>query len=410
MSRSSNGVRARTGETPDVVVVGAGVMGLWTAIHLLDAGLGVTVVDAFGPGDARQTSSDETRISRASHGGDALYARWSRAALRAWIELGDEAGTPTFVPCGVAWFAHRDHGFEAASEAALRTLAIPVERLTLTEAADRWPIISTGDLAFVIHEPEAGALRARVGIRAAADAVRRRGGEIRLDRARPGAEVGDRLTDVVTDRGERISAGSFVFAAGPWLPSLFPDLVGNLISVTKQDVVHFGPVPGDGRFEADRLPAWIDYDEAIYGIPGIDGHGPKVPPDAYGPPFDPDAGDRIVDPASVRFVRDYLARRLPDLAGRPVIESRVCQYESTPDTHFLIDRHPALVNAWLVGGGSGHAFKQGPEIGRYAAALVTGGVPSNAPDDERFSLARDRRAGAGVRAGSDSARPVPATR
>jgi sarcosine oxidase len=398
---------SESGRPADLVVIGAGVMGLWTALRALESGRRVTIVDAFGPGDARATSSDETRISRASHGGDVFYTGWSRSALEAWIALGEEAGEATFVRTGVSWFAHRNDGFEASSEHTLRELGIPVERLSPAEVGRRWPTIATADLAFALFEPEAGVLRARAGIRAAARLFERRGGSIRIDRVRPGSTDGKRLLDVVTDAGERIAADSFVFAAGPWLPRLFPGLLGDLIAVTKQDVIHLGPAAGDRRFEADRFPAWIDYDEAIYGIPGIDGHGPKIPPDAYGRPFDPDTVDRMVDDTSVRTVRDYLARRIPDLAERPVTETRVCQYESTPDTHFVIDRHPELDNAWLVGGGSGHAFKHGPEIGRYVAGLLGDAKPANAPPDDRFALGRDRGSPAGLRAGSESPRPRP---
>jgi sarcosine oxidase len=398
---------SRGAAAPDLVIVGAGVMGLWTGLRALEARRRVTIVDAYGPGDARATSTDETRITRAAHGSDPFYARWSRTSLEAWIELGAEAGVQTFVPAGVTWFAHREDGFEAASERTLTDLGTPVERLLPAEIERRWPPITAADLAFALFEPEAGVLRARVGVAAAVRAFEAGGGIVRVDRVRPGRTVGARLVDVETDAGERIAAGSFVFAAGPWLPGLFAMILGDLISVTKQDVVHLGPAPGDRRFDAGSFPAWIDYDDAIYGIPGIDGHGPKIPPDAYGRAFDPDSADRVIDADSIRTVRAYLERRVPDLAGRPVVESRVCQYEATPDTHFVIDRHPELENAWLAGGGSGHAFKQAPEIGRYVAGLLDGGTPSNAPPDDRFRIDRDRRTAAGLRAGSDSPRPVP---
>jgi glycine/D-amino acid oxidase-like deaminating enzyme len=391
----------------DLVVVGAGVMGAWTALRALDAGHRVLLVDAFGPGDARGTSSDLTRISRASHGTDRFYPAWWRDSLEAWRELGDLAGEPLFVEAGVAWFASREDGFEATSERSLEELGIATERLSPEEARRRWPVVAADDLAFVLHEPGAGILRARRGVRAVTDVLGWRGGRLRVRRVRPGRLGGDRLLDLETDAGERIEADAFVFACGPWLPNLFPELVGGLVSVTKQDVIHLGPAPGDARFDAGHLPVWIDFEAAVYGIPGIDGHGPKIPPDSYGRPWDPDTEDRVVDAASVRTVREYLGRRIPDLASRPVVESRVCQYESTPDTHFILDRHPDLENVWLAGGGSGHAFKHGPEIGRYLVGLISGGTPPNAPPDDRFSITRDRRAGPGVRAGFDSPRPRP---
>jgi len=402
----SEGGSAGTGSV-DLVVVGAGVIGAWTALRALDAGHRVLLIDAFGPGDARQTSSDETRITRASHGSDAFYPGWWRESLDAWRALEEVAGDPIFVGTGVIWFAHRADGFEAASERTLRDLGIKAQRLAPAEARRRWPTLALDDLAFVLHEPDAGILRARRGVRAVTEVLGWRGGRLRIERVQPGRLGRDRLLDLETATGERIKADAYVFALGPWLPQVFPELMGDLISVTKQDVIHLGPAPGDTRFDAERFPAWIDYEGAMYGIPGLDGHGPKIPPDSYGRAFDPDSEDRVVDGSSIATVREYLSRRIPALAPRPVVESRVCQYEATPDTHFVLDRHPYLENVWLAGGGSGHAFKHGPEIGRYVVGLIAGGTPPNAPPDDRFSITRDRRAGAGVRAGSDTPRPTP---
>jgi sarcosine oxidase len=389
---------------PDLVVVGAGALGSWTALRAVRSGRSTVLVDAFGPGDPRATSSDASRIIRSSHGSDDFYARWARAGREAWIELGEEAGTPIFVETGVAWFAHREDGFEAASEATLTRLEIPVERLSPSEATARWPAVSPDDLAFVLHEPEAGVLRARRGVRAAAAAFEAHGGRLRIERVVPGAAAGSRLEAVITSAGERITAETFVFAAGPWLPKLFPDVVGQMISVTKQDVFYFGPEAGDRRFDADRLPAWVDFDGAIYGVPAIDRHGPKVAPDSYGPLFDPDTEDRLVDSDRLATTRQFLSVRMPGLGGRPVVESRVCQYESTADTHFLIDRHPAFDNVWLVGGGSGHGFKHAPEIARHVLGLLDGDRPT---PDHRFSIAGPRGPGLGLRSGSDSPRPHP---
>jgi sarcosine oxidase len=188
-----------------------------------------------------------------------------------------------------------------------------------------------------------------------------------------------------------------VFAAGPWLPELFPDLLGGRISVTKQDVMFLGPAPGDGRFNAEWLPCWVDSDGDAYGIPAVDGRGMKIAPDRPGPPFDPTRGERLVDPESVRLARAYAAVRFPDLAQAPVIETRVCQYEETADTHFILDRHPAYDNVWIAGGGSGHGFKHGPVIGSYLVSRLAG-APASA-EEARFSLAHERVAAPNMRLG-----------
>ncbi len=383
----------------DLVVVGAGTMGAWTARRGQQAGLDVTLIDAYGAGHPRATSGDETRIIRSSHGPDPFYTTWSRGAREAWIELGREIGEVIFVQCGALWFAHDPDGFEAASAATLTSLGIPVERLTPAEVAERWPQISTADLQSATFEPEAGLLMARRGVAAVAHRFVAEGGRFELGWAKPGRAEGRRLLDVETGDGGRHAAETFVFAAGPWLPRLFPRVLGDVIKVTKQDVVFVGPAAGDGRFDASRFPCFVDYDAAFYGIPAVDGRGLKLAPDRYGPVFDPSNGERIVDPESVRLARRYLAGRLPDLADAPVVETRVCQYETTPDTHFVIDRHPDFDNVWLVGGGSGHGFKHGPVIGRYVVDRIAGAVAG--PDESRFSLEHVRTPKPNMRTGAD---------
>jgi glycine/D-amino acid oxidase-like deaminating enzyme len=372
----------------DLVVVGAGVMGAWVALQAQRDGRRTTLIDAFGAGSARSTSGDETRIIRASHSDDPFYSRWSREALPAWNALAEASGEQLFVQAGVLWLAHEGGGWEAASEATLRGLSIPVERLSPAELTSRWPQFAANDLAFAVFEPEAGMLMARRGVIAVARAFAAAGGQFELAWAEPGAAHGRRLLEVTTSDGTRHAAAEFVFAAGPWLPRLFPDILGNLIRVTKQDVVFIGSPAGDGRFGADRLPCWLDSRAGFYGVPAVDGRGMKVGPDRYGPLFDPTSGERIVDPESVRLARRYLAWRFPDLAAAPVIETRVCQYETTPDSQFIIDRHPDFDNVWLVGGGSGHGFKHGPVIGRYVVGRLNGAAPG--AGEERFALDHNR--------------------
>jgi glycine/D-amino acid oxidase-like deaminating enzyme len=185
-----------------------------------------------------------------------------------------------------------------------------------------------------------------------------------------------------TGSGANIFAKQFVFACGPWLPKIFPAILGQLIHVTRQEVFFFGVPPGD-RFGPERMPAWIDFGDLAYGIPNLDQRGFKIAIDAHGPDFDPDTGDRTVSAESVAAVRGYLGRRMPELASSPVTETRVCQYENTSNGDFLIDRHPAFENVWIVGGGSGHGFKHGPAVGEHVAALISG----TAKVEPRFALA-----------------------
>jgi glycine/D-amino acid oxidase-like deaminating enzyme len=375
-----------------VVVVGAGVFGSWTALWLLRRGASVTLVDQYGPGNALSSSGDESRVTRSAHGPDDHYPRWQRRSLEQWREL----DTSLVVPAGAAWFAGAADAFEGQSLDVLGRLGIPAERLDAAEAGRRWPQISMDGVTWVLHEPEAAAILARRAVAATARAFVAEGGELRIGRA---SLDQDGLVLEVDDRAPAFDA--VVFAAGPWLPKLLGSSVVEL-TVTRQEVVYFATPPGDDRFDAGSHPIWVEYGAAIYGLPSIEHRGFKVAPDEPGPMVDPDTQDRRLTDDRVAASRAYLARRFPDLAERPVAEGRVCQYESTPDTHFIIDRLPSLsmLNAWVVGGGSGHGFKHGPVVGEYLSGLVTDQpVGDLAPPDDRFALRR-RVAGLGMRTGT----------
>ena len=384
-----------------VVVVGAGAFGTWTARWLLRRGAAVTLVDQYGAGNSLASSGDESRVTRSAHGPDDHYARWQRHSLDQWRELDPSL----FVPTGVLWFASRDDGFEAQSLATLERMGIPAQRLGGDEIARRWPQIAVDDVPWALHEPEAGVLMARRGVATVCRAFAAEGGEVRIGRARVDGEL-------VTVNDAPVEADAIVFAAGAWLPKLLGAVPGLELTVPQQEIVYFATPPGDDRFDAARHPTWVDYDGAFYGIPSIEGRGFKIAPDWPGPIVDPDRQERRLSDERVELSRAYLARRFPSMAGQPVAEGRVCQYELTADTHFVIDRHPALPNAWIVGGGSGHGYKHGPALGEFLSALVLGDASAAAalaPPDERFALG-PRAAALGMRtAGVAPAPPEPAS-
>jgi sarcosine oxidase len=381
-----------------VLVIGAGAFGCWTARWLLRRGAAVTLVDQYGPGNSLSSSGDESRVTRSAHGSDAHYPTWQRRSLDQWRSLDGSL----FVRTGVLWLAAREDGFEAASHETLRGLDIPAERLEADVLARRFPQMRVDDLTWALYEPEAGVLLARRAVASAARAFVEEGGELRIALAHVDG------TDLFVD-GSRVDADSVVIAAGPWLPKLLGPVPGLELSVPQQEVIYFATPPGDTRFDAASQPTWVDYDAAFYGIPSIEGRGFKVAPDWPGPLVDPDEQERRVSDERVQASRGYLRRRFPALADRPVSEGRVCQYELTPDTHFIIDRHPTIESAWIVGGGSGHGLKHGPAVGEYLSALVIGdgaAAAELAPPDARFALGR-RQHGPGMR--TSGAPPAPPT-
>ena len=366
------------------VVVGAGVFGAWTAHHLQAGGVSLMLVDGYGPGNSRSSSGDETRILRCGYGPDRIYSDLAARSLIQCRDLETRIGPSCerlWHPCGVLWMAGGNDPYSTATRHTLERGAHPVEVLDKGALRRRFPQIDADGIAMALLEPDAGVLAARRAVRALAADLERRGARALRGRVAPpvgsGVLRGVRLAD-----GSDVAGDLFVFACGAWLPQLFPKLLGERIRPTRQVVTYFGTPAGDGRFRPDRMPAWIDFPAGIYGTPDVDGRGVKVGVDEHGPAIDPDLDDRLPDRDSVRKSREWLARRVPALAGAPVVETRVCQYENTATGDFLIDRHPDYSNAWIVGGGSGHGFKHGPAVGELAARLVlTGEAP-----DRRFSL------------------------
>ena len=364
-----------------VIVVGAGCFGAWTAYRLAQSGHAVTLLDAYGPGNSRASSGGETRVIRMGYGAQEIYTRWSWRSLELWKAFIERTGARLFHETGVLWLAREQDPLTTSTLATLEHVGVPHERLSRPQLDSRWPQIDFGAGAWAIHEPRSGVLMARRAVEAVVrEAVRE--GTRHVDSIVQPPDVGrGRIDAVTTQSGQTMSAAAFVFACGPWLPKLFPDLLGDRIFATRQEVLYFGPPPGDRRFAPPAMPAWIDFGEEMYGIPDIEGRGFKIALDRHGPPFDPDTGDRIAG-QTVDAVRAYLARRFPALRGAPLVAAEVCQYENSCNGDFLIDRHPQLENVWLVGGGSGHGFKHGPALGEYVARLVTEGGEV----DERFTL------------------------
>src|SRR5467141_1228658 len=369
-------------KTYDVAVIGAGVFGAWTAWHLAKRGQRVALIDAYGPAHSRASSGGETRIIRMGYGADELYTRWSQKSLKQWKEFFAATRQPLFLETGVLWMAGDEDKRLEQTSATLRRCGATFEELDRAALEKRYPQIALDGIKRGILEPKSGVLLARRAVAAVVEDAVRLGVEYRCSQTMNPREAG-RVEHITTSHGERIAAGQFVFACGPWLGKLFPEVLGSRIFPSRQEVFFFGIPAGDLRFAAPALPTWLFQEDLVYWMPDIEGRGLKIAFDEHGERVDPDTQSRIVSPAMTEAVKKYVSRRFPALKDAPIVETRVCQYENTSNGDFLIDRHPEMENVWFAGGGSGHGFKHGPSVGEY----VTGQLLDGAAAEARFSLA-----------------------
>lgn len=367
---------------PDVVVIGAGVFGVWIAYRLVSEGKSVVLLDAYGSANSRASSGGESRIIRVGYGADEFYSRWAMQSLQRWRDFAQSVEPSLFHRTGVLWMSSDGDPHGLRSLQTLENLGISFELLSKNALVERYPQIDFSDIETGILENDSGVVGARRVVQSLLRESIKKGLDYRIEAVHPPASEGV-FSEIKTSSGETLSAGVFVFACGSWMPKIFPTLLRDRINPTRQEVYFFGTPPGDHRFSVSAMPAWIDFGNEVYGVPDLENRGFKIAFDRHGPAFDPDDGERIVTSELLAATRQHLAHRFPSLKNAPLLEARVCQYENTSNGDFLIDRHPEFRNVWLVGGGSGHGFKHGPMLGEYVSDRINDGCPV----EPRFTLA-----------------------
>ena len=365
-SASQSTQRTGSNVTADVAIVGAGVMGTWTALNLREMGLSVVLIDQYGAGNSKGSSKGEIRGMRITYGEDEHEMLWARDACEQWKIRGAEFGIDMFYQVGTLSFRDRWTKRTTAERALFDKHKVPYEVIPYDDLTRRWPQAPPpNEDYFGFYHPWGGVLSPRDANLAVATAYKNKGGKWILDKAAPGARAGGKLKTLKLASGETVSAGSFVFSCGPWLPKVFPEVMKNKLSVRTTAYYMIGTPPGDNRFSVPNLP------NTGLGLPSINGAGFGLLI-GKGDEVDPDTHERTPSADDLTKARETIARRFPALKDQPIINSWVCQTEDSVDAQCIFDLHPEMDNVWLVGGGSWHAFKIGPIIGDYVANRVIG--------------------------------------
>jgi sarcosine oxidase len=365
---------------PDIIVIGAGSFGGWTALNLQRQGNKVRLIDAWGPGNSRSTSGDETRGVRSSYGdrpGEqaTVWGSWAKRSMGKWREWdatwGKEMKIQLFFTSGdIIARASETDNFIRNNKALWDRIGAKYEVLTKDEVRYRFPQFNFDDQEAFLYEPDAGFVRARRSCEAVAGVFKQFGGELQISRAWPTTQSGGKMPALQLSSGELISAGTYVFACGPWLRKVFPVLLGNRMRTPMGSVYYFGAPVGEYRYLHPNCPS--------YNVGGSTGW-PSAPDDNLGFRVragggangnDPDVTERVWDTATMQRTRDFVNQRFPFLKDAPILKIHSCHYESGSGGNFIIDKHPDMSNVWIVGSGMSEGFKQGPTIGEYAANRI----------------------------------------
>ncbi|MBI3482696.1 MAG: FAD-dependent oxidoreductase [Bacteroidetes bacterium] len=357
-----------------IVVVGAGAFGGWTSLYLLRSGFDVTLVDAWGAGNSRSSSGDETRVIRSTYGANEFYFDLNIRALELWKEHQKLWNKQLYFNTGVLWFCYKEKNpLVDDSIPFSKKNKMEYEYLGLDELKKKYPGINCEDLHHAWFDPYGGYLKARESCLAVNKAFTSEGGKFIQANARPDKISSGKIESILLSTGEKIIADAYLFACGAWLGQLFPKALCKKITCTKQEVYYFG-VPKENSHSYDSMPVWVDLDghDYYYGIPSNANRGFKIGVDLRGEVFDPTHGERVYSPDTLARARKFIGHRFPELRNAHLVESRVCTYENSPDGNFIFERHPEAGNVWFLGGGSGHGFKHGPALGELVAKVFVG--------------------------------------
>ncbi|MBL8207341.1 MAG: FAD-dependent oxidoreductase, partial [Blastocatellia bacterium] len=307
---------------PEIIVIGAGAFGGWTAFYLREMGARVTLLDAYGAGNTRASSGGETRLLRADYGEQEIYTKLALRAFPLWRHWQEEwgqkeFGKQMFLPSGRLLMA-RAEGLANFKERQTRLAKynFKTEILSHDELKYRWPQINYEDIAGGIYDTTSGILKAREACRIVAEQFQQRGGKMQIAHAQPGDAANGEMQGLKLANGEILRASLYVFACGPWLRKVFPALLGKRLRTPRRDVFFIGTPPGDDRFSWQRMPSWGFGGPSNepefgkwYGFPDVDERGLKACPVDDANQIDPDMDERLVSAYQIKRAHDYLGWR-----------------------------------------------------------------------------------------------------
>jgi sarcosine oxidase len=356
----------------DVVIVGLGAMGSAAAYQLAQRGQRVLGLDRFAPPHSFGSSHGQTRFIREAYFEHPLYVPLVQRAYECWTELEQAMGRPLLRQTGGLMIGRPNGTLVTGVQHSAQLHHLAHELFSAAEVRQRFPAFHPPDDMMAVWEPRAGILFTEACIEAHLEIARRQGAMLQFDEPVVAWEADGEGVRVQTSKGS-YQASWLLLTVGAWLRRLVPELALPL-TVERQVQFWFEPAARAEYFNVNRCPIYLwEYrpDRFFYGFPDL-GEGVKVGRHHEGEITDPETVRREVAAEEVEGMRALLRRFIPDVDG-PLRATSVCLYTNTPDSHFLIDVHPAHPQVVMASPCSGHGFKFSSVIGEILAGLLTEG-------------------------------------
>lgn len=372
----------------DVIVIGAGSMGMAAGYYLSKSGKKTLLLDAFDPPHHQGSHHGDTRIIRHAYGEGEEYVSFALKAQQLWNDLEEASGKQLFLQTGVLNMGHEMTKFTQNIIASSKTYSLPLEVLHAKEVNQRWPGITLPKDYIGCFEPTSGVLKSEACIEAYRKLAVQHGATILTHSRVENVSVHKEMVSVETD-SQTFNADSLIVSAGAWSNKLLY-LLGLELPLNPVRKTFAWFETNESLYNEKNFPAFTfeTSDKQYYGFPSINGTGLKlgrhdggetINPEANIPEFEEDEEDAV-------DLKQFLNQYMP--STKYLKYGKKCMYTRSPDGNFIIDMHPDYSNVAIAAGFSGHGFKFSSVVGKVLSDLITEGETEQ--NISPFSLRRFR--------------------
>ena len=346
----------------------------------------ILLVDRYGIGNEYCSSNDVNRVFRYAYGNDQYYTKMAVESEALWKKLEHETGLKLLVPTGLLMLLGQDKNSNRFCESSYKTLerlGLGAGELTRDDLRRRFTQFQA-DGGFL--DPHGAVLLASKGLEGFGSQAKRRGVMVANKQAVSISTKSNQ--EILTKEGETIRAEKTIVTIGPWTNQLLPPGLARM-TPTRQQVLYLRPKRNLHRFKPDAFPVF--FTDHHYGLPATGIDGVKISNKELNEPVNPETAKRTVDQNQIEECRAACRKFIPDLADGDLVQSKVCLYDMTDNSDFVIGTDPDNHDITYGYGFSGHGFKFAPLIGKLLAELALDLEPSF--DLFRFSAKQSLRTG-----------------